>query len=62
MREDRHGIGRGVPVIGAPVHFAAGDDIDSGGFLIQNCGLRGAMLGVAHIRLREHPCLDLLFQ
>jgi hypothetical protein len=37
------------------MHLAAGYDIDSRNFLLQNCSLRGSQLGIGEIARRELP-------
>ena len=44
----QHRIRRRVAIVGAPVHFAAGDDVDAGDLLIEDCRLAGAILGIRH--------------
>jgi hypothetical protein len=43
-----HGVGRRMPVVRASVHFATGDDVDAGQFLVQDRGLASAILRVHH--------------
>ena len=43
-----HGIGRRMTVVGAAVHLAAGDHINSRDLLIQDSGLLDAKLRVGH--------------
>src|SRR5581483_5523802 len=44
-----HRIGWRVPIVGAPMHLAAGDDIDTGDFLLQYGRLGSPQLGVGKI-------------
>jgi hypothetical protein len=49
----QHGVRRRMPIVGAAMHLAAGDDVDAGELLVEHCGLRGAILRVRHRRHRQ---------
>jgi len=38
-----------MPIVRPPMHFTAGDDVDAGDLLLQNCRLGGAELRVGEI-------------
>ena len=46
--EVQHGVGRGVSIVGAAVHLAAGHDVYAGQLLVEDGRLRRAELGVGH--------------
>jgi len=46
--EIQHGVGRGVAIVGAAVHLTAGHNVYAGQLLVENCGLRRAILGIGH--------------
>src|SRR6266516_1114830 len=57
--EVEHSVRWRMTIIGSPVHLAAGNDIYSGGFLIQNGSLAGSILCISHIRFRKGTYLYL---
>ena len=38
-----------MPVVGPPMHFAAGDDVDAGDLLLEDRGLSGPQLRIGEI-------------
>jgi hypothetical protein len=60
--EVEHGVRRRMAVAGAPVHLAAGDDVDAGALLVEDRRLDAAVLGVGHVRPGEGAALDLLVE
>ena len=48
-----HCVGRGMAVVPAAVHFAAGDDIDAGDLLLKDRCLGRTQLGISEVTLRE---------
>ena len=48
-----HRVRRRMPVVRAPMHFPAGDDVDAGDFLLEDRGLRGPQLRIRKIARRQ---------
>src|SRR5687768_3281643 len=53
--EIQHRVGRSMPVMGAAVHLAAGDNVDARQVLIENRSLPGAVLRIDQRRHRQLP-------
>ena len=49
----QHRVRRRVPVVRAPMHLAAGHDVDRRQFLIEHRRLGGAILRIGHRRHRK---------